>query len=73
MRLPATSPGSRHVRLRARGPLPRTPPDPAPVSTGTGLFSMEERVTSMGGTLKARREDGGYAVTALLPTGLATR
>ncbi|WP_229901658.1 sensor histidine kinase [Streptomyces zaomyceticus] len=61
------------LRIEVRNPLPKTPPDPAPVSTGTGLFSMEERVTSMGGTLKARREGGGYAVTALLPTGLATR
>lgn len=61
------------LRIEVRNPLPKTPPDPAPVSTGTGLFSMAERVTSMGGTLKARREDGGYAVTALLPTGLATR
>lgn len=58
------------LRIEVRNPLPKTPPDPAPVSTGTGLFSMEERVTSMGGTLKARPEGDGYAVTALLPTGL---
>ncbi|MFJ2933817.1 sensor histidine kinase [Streptomyces sp. NPDC087219] len=58
------------LRIEVRNPLPKTPPDPAPVSTGTGLFSMEERVTSMGGTLKARREGDGYEVTALLPTGL---
>lgn len=58
------------LRISVRNPLPRIPPDPAPVSTGTGLFSMGERVTSMGGTLTARREDGAYVVTALLPTGL---
>lgn len=58
------------LRIEVRNPLPKTPPDPAPVSTGTGLFSMEERVVSMGGTLKARAEDGAYVVTALLPTGL---
>ncbi|MFF0554572.1 sensor histidine kinase [Streptomyces sp. NPDC004266] len=58
------------LRIEVRNPLPKTPPDPAPVSTGTGLFSMEERVASMGGTLRARREDGAYVVTALLPTGL---
>ncbi|WP_225799859.1 sensor histidine kinase [Streptomyces sp. NK15101] len=58
------------LRIEVRNPLPKSPPDPAPVSTGTGLFSMEERVTSMGGTLRARREDGAYVVTALLPTGL---
>ncbi|MBD0709734.1 MULTISPECIES: sensor histidine kinase [unclassified Streptomyces] len=60
----------RHLRTEVRNPLPKTPPDRAPVSTGTGLFSMEERVTSMGGTLHARREGDTYAVTALLPTGL---
>ncbi|MEV7276151.1 ATP-binding protein [Streptomyces sp. NPDC093111] len=59
----------RNVRVEVRNPLPGTPPDRAPVSTGTGLFSMEERVTSMGGSLRARREHGAYLVTALLPTG----
>lgn len=62
---------SRNVRVAVRNPLPRTPPDRAPVSTGTGLFSMEERVTSMGGSLRAGREHGAYVVTALLPTGFA--
>ncbi|MFK0226730.1 sensor histidine kinase [Streptomyces sp. NPDC090303] len=58
------------LRIEVGNPLPGSPPDPAPVSSGTGLFSMEERVTSMGGTLRARREGGAYRVTALLPTGL---
>ncbi|MFF5971982.1 sensor histidine kinase [Streptomyces sp. NPDC012769] len=58
------------LRVEVRNPLSPTPPDRAPVSTGTGLFSMEERVTSMGGSLTARRENGVYAVTALLPSGL---
>ncbi|MFE0702726.1 sensor histidine kinase [Streptomyces sp. NPDC058872] len=58
------------LRIEVRNPLPKTPPEPSPVSTGTGLLSMEERVTSMGGTLRAGREDGFYRVTALLPTSL---
>ncbi|WP_242426983.1 MULTISPECIES: ATP-binding protein [unclassified Streptomyces] len=57
--------------IEVRNPLPADPPDRAPVSTGTGLLSMEERVTSMGGTLKAHRERDEYVVTAGLPTGLA--
>ncbi|MFI8822509.1 sensor histidine kinase [Streptomyces sp. NPDC053431] len=59
------------LRVEVRNPLAPAPPDRAPVSTGTGLFSMEERVTSMGGTLDARRERGAYVVTATLPSGLA--
>ncbi|MFF6777557.1 sensor histidine kinase [Streptomyces sp. NPDC012637] len=58
------------LRVEVRNPLAQTPPDRAPVSTGTGLFSMDERVTSMGGTLTARREHGAYVVTATLPSGL---
>ncbi|MEU6877022.1 ATP-binding protein [Streptomyces sp. NPDC046712] len=57
------------LRVEVRTPLPKTPPDRAPVSTGTGLFSMEERVTSMGGALSAGPDGDTYAVTALLPTG----
>ncbi|MET9648951.1 ATP-binding protein [Streptomyces sp. NPDC006460] len=57
------------LRIEVANPLPRTPPDRAPVSTGTGLFSMEERVTSMGGTLAAGPDGDTYRVTALLPTG----
>ncbi|TXS29734.1 histidine kinase [Streptomyces sp. ms191] len=56
--------------VEVANPLPRTPPDRAPVSAGTGLFSMEERVTSMGGTLTAGPDGDTYRVTALLPTGL---
>ena len=59
------------LRVEVRNPLSPAPPDRAPVSTGTGLFSMDERVTSMGGTLHARREHGAYVVTATLPSGLA--
>ncbi|MFJ9810833.1 sensor histidine kinase [Streptomyces sp. NPDC101158] len=61
------------LRIEVRNPLAQSPPDRAPVSTGTGLFSMEERVTSMGGTLDARRERGAYVVTATLPSGLMDR
>ncbi|MFE5300529.1 sensor histidine kinase [Streptomyces sp. NPDC056632] len=61
------------LRAEVRNPLAQSPPDRAPVSTGTGLFSMEERVTSMGGTLDAHRERGAYVVTATLPAGLTDR
>ncbi|GGT55878.1 sensor histidine kinase [Streptomyces purpureus] len=60
----------RHLRIEVRNPLPAAPPDRAPVSTGTGLYSMEERVTSLGGTLAARRLSDAYEVVALLPAGL---
>ncbi|MFD4376668.1 sensor histidine kinase [Streptomyces sp. NPDC058486] len=56
--------------IEVRNPLPKTPPDRAPVSTGTGLVSMRERVSSMGGTLTAGEEDDTYAVRATLPSGL---
>ncbi|MFF7811050.1 sensor histidine kinase [Streptomyces sp. NPDC007945] len=56
--------------IEVRNPLPDTPPDRAPVSTGTGLVSMDERVASMGGTLAAGEKDGGYEVRATLPSGL---
>ncbi|MEU9998678.1 ATP-binding protein [Streptomyces sp. NPDC050848] len=70
--LPVTvtiSVSGRDLRVDVRNPLPETPPDRVPVSTGTGLFSMEERVTSMGGSLTAGQDGTAYAVTALLPTG----
>ncbi|MEU3604138.1 ATP-binding protein [Streptomyces sp. NPDC035033] len=58
------------LRIEVRNPLPKTPPDRAPVSTGTGLVSMDERVASMGGTLTAGRRDGAYVVEARFPAGL---
>ncbi|NML49102.1 histidine kinase [Streptomyces sp. R302] len=58
--------------IEVRNPLPGTPPDRAPVSTGTGLVSMDERVASMGGTLTAGEKDAAYAVRAVLPSGLPT-
>lgn len=70
--LPVTvtiSVSGRDLRVDVRNPLPETPPDRVPVSTGTGLFSMGERVTSMGGSLTAGQDGTTYAVTALLPTG----
>ncbi|MEV7530111.1 MULTISPECIES: sensor histidine kinase [Streptomyces] len=59
--------------IEVRNPLPRTPPDRAPVSTGTGLVSMDERVASMGGTLTAGEKDEAYVVRATLPSGLPRR
>ncbi|MFF9501960.1 sensor histidine kinase [Streptomyces sp. NPDC014656] len=56
--------------IEVRNPLPRTPPDRVPVSTGTGLVSMDERVASMGGTLTAGEKDDAYVVRATLPAGL---
>ncbi|MET9435590.1 ATP-binding protein [Streptomyces sp. NPDC006551] len=70
--LPVTvsiSVAGRDLLVDVRNPLPKTPPDRAPVSTGTGLFSMKERVHSMGGTLSAGPDGDTYRVTALLPTG----
>ncbi|MFB7939091.1 sensor histidine kinase [Streptomyces sp. NPDC056049] len=56
--------------IEVRNPLPKTAPDRAPVSTGTGLVSMDERVASMGGALTAGARDGTYTVRATLPSGL---
>ncbi|MER7171064.1 histidine kinase [Streptomyces mesophilus] len=51
------------------------PEGAAPARTGTpgyGLVGMRERVRSVGGTLDAApRDTGGFAVTAVLPLGLA--
>ncbi|MER6910872.1 histidine kinase [Streptomyces sp. NPDC000594] len=60
--------GSR-LRIVARNALPRSAPPTEPVSSGTGTFSMRERVRSLGGTLTARAEGGVYEVVALLPAG----
>ncbi|MFD9796064.1 sensor histidine kinase [Streptomyces sp. NPDC059070] len=56
-----------HVRNR----LPSTVPPTAPVSSGTGTFSMRERVESMGGALTTRRTSTTYEVKATLPSGTA--
>ncbi|MEU5399106.1 ATP-binding protein [Streptomyces sp. NPDC005963] len=60
--------GSR-LRVTARNALPKSAPPRAPVSSGTGTFSMRERVRSMGGTLTAAPQGGAYEVVALLPVG----
>ncbi|MGW4029045.1 sensor histidine kinase [Streptomyces sp. NPDC004838] len=57
------------VRAVVGNPLPESAPPAEPVSTGTGTFSMRERVGSMGGTLLAGAADGSYTVVALLPAG----
>ncbi|MFG3506120.1 sensor histidine kinase [Streptomyces sp. NPDC047821] len=59
--------GPRTLRTEVRNALPDTPPEPGPLSTGTGLPSMRERVAAMGGTLTACRRGGVYEVVAVLP------
>ncbi|MFG3283994.1 sensor histidine kinase [Streptomyces sp. NPDC048111] len=55
--------------VTVQNPLPRSAPVKAPVSTGTGTFSMRERVESMGGSLATTRTDTAYEVRATLPAG----
>lgn len=55
--------------VTVQNPLPRSGPVKAPVSTGTGTFSMRERVESMGGSLATTRTDTTYEVRATLPAG----
>ncbi|MEO3973416.1 ATP-binding protein [Streptomyces sp. CAU 1734] len=57
------------LRVSARNRLPSSAPSTAPVSSGTGTFSMRERVRSMGGTLTAGAADCVYEVVATLPAG----
>lgn len=61
--------GELHVHVR--NSLPSTVPPTAPVSSGTGTFSMRERVESMGGALTTRRTSTTYEVEATLPSGTA--
>ncbi|MEV0091543.1 histidine kinase [Streptomyces sp. NPDC050738] len=55
-------------RAEISNPLPAAAPSRAPVSTGTGHLSMEERMSSVGGTLTTGREDGTYRVVARFPS-----
>ncbi|MFF8833128.1 sensor histidine kinase [Streptomyces sp. NPDC015131] len=54
------------------GARPAMPPAGA-AGTGHGLAGLRERVTLLGGTLRAGREDGAFEVTASLPHGTAGR
>ncbi|MGW2558883.1 sensor histidine kinase [Streptomyces sp. NPDC001514] len=59
------------LRIEVGNPLAaEAPARERPVSSGTGTFSMRERVESMGGVLTAGPRDGSYHVLALLPSGL---
>lgn len=58
-----------HLVVTVQNPLPRSAPVKDPVSTGTGTFSMRERVESMGGSLATTRTDTTYEVRATLPAG----
>ncbi|GAA0590474.1 hypothetical protein GCM10010394_19760 [Streptomyces crystallinus] len=55
--------------VRVRNRLSSAVPSAAPVSSGTGTFSMRERVESMGGALRTRRTATTYEVEATLPSG----
>ncbi|MFG2144938.1 sensor histidine kinase [Streptomyces sp. NPDC048696] len=57
--------------VRVCNGLPSAVPATAPVSSGTGTFSMRERVESMGGALTTRRTPTTYEVEATLPSGTA--
>ncbi|MFJ6697752.1 sensor histidine kinase [Streptomyces sp. NPDC091272] len=59
-----------HLRIEVCNEVPSALPARQPVSAGTGTFSMEERVQSMGGTLRAGHHDGTYRVVAVLPAGV---
>ncbi|MGV9315344.1 sensor histidine kinase [Streptomyces sp. NPDC003691] len=57
------------LRVVARNALPAAAPPTEPVSSGTGTFSMRERVASMGGVLTAGAVRDAYEVVAVLPAG----
>jgi signal transduction histidine kinase len=51
------------------GPSPAANGTPAMPGTGSGIVGMQERVALYGGSLQvARRPDGGFRVSARLPT-----
>jgi signal transduction histidine kinase len=58
-----------HLRIEVVNDLPDSAPARAPVSAGTGTFSMDERVRAMGGTLESGHHGGKYRVRAVLPAG----
>jgi len=58
------------VRVAVVDAGPTRPWHVAPGS-GHGLVGLRERVTSLGGTLDARTDGGGYRLEASLPDGLA--
>jgi signal transduction histidine kinase len=60
--------GTDHVRITVQNATPIDVPD-SPPSTGVGIIGMRERAQSVGGELHAGpRTDGGFEVTATLPT-----
>ncbi|MCX5204098.1 histidine kinase [Streptomyces sp. NBC_00237] len=61
-------PGARALTLSVTHPAPTAAPPSGPVSGGTGLVGLDERVRLAGGTLvHGPTGDGGFAVTARLP------
>lgn len=55
------------VTVTVRNNGPRAAPAPSRTEGGSGLAGLRERVRVLGGTLRARPEEGGFVVTAQIP------
>ena len=57
------------VAIEVRNAAPAAPPAPGDTGPGHGLLGMRERAAMLGGTVSAdATPDGGFLVTAVLPT-----
>ncbi|MEU7582510.1 histidine kinase [Streptomyces sp. NPDC041068] len=57
------------LKIKVSNPLPATAPPAAPISTGTGITGMAERIRAVGGDFEAGTHGETYEVTAHLPAG----